>query len=308
MPERFRFLIDEGSLSEVALEGAERLSEAFESLVAIVQETREHGVGKHTSVWEAQLGGHRLYEWLFENARGIDREVATALQIALDRSPDWDAAWPPSGLPEEVEISGVAQKAISVSAAIRETRQGHAVGCLSCRASRSGRLPVLMDGLSTDVHFISLSGDVLAFFRDVPEIEDLDEDAYFANARYAFPRVRFVRDRTHFRHFEESYKSIRRRVTAHLSVINDHGRSVLDSAEPASAKQARFGSYGINASGESAQTRADKKAMKQREVSVGDRVIVCDWHTKLRPHIDRIYFNATSTTTVVVGAFRDHLD
>ena len=295
-------------MRHAADEGTIGLSEAFECLVATIQEVRAHSIGKYSLIWEENVGSRPLYEWLFHSDIGIDPEVAFALRLALDRTPDWDAAWDATGIPSEVSIDGVTQNAVSVSAAARETHEGRATGCLSCLRSRSGRFPVGGGAHVTDLHFIALPRDILAFFRDVPEVEALGEDAYFENAAFAFPNVHFTRERTHFGHFDERYETIRCKVTAHLAVLNDYARAILETPDPADAKQARFGSYGINASTESAQTKANRKAMRQREVSVAGLVVVCDWHTKLRPHIDRIYFNATASDRVVVGSFRDHLD
>jgi hypothetical protein len=207
-----------------------------------------------------------------------------------------------------VDIAGQPREAISVSAAARETCAGRATGCLSARPSHSGLLHVVTDQYVNHLHFIGEKGDVLKFFRDVPEVEDLDEDSYFQNAKFAFPNVIFARDQTRFGNFDESYKTIRSKVTLHLSVISDHARNILTAAEPAGIKETRFGSHGVEASGESAQTKADQRAIRQREVRVVGQSVLCDWHTKIRRHIDRIYFNATSLKLVVVGVFRDHLD
>lgn len=212
MPERFRFLVDEAALRQAAGRGAIELSEAFDGLVRLIQEVRAHRIGKLSDVWEEQLGQHCLCDWLFDRALGIDRDTATALQVALARTPDWDVAWDTAGLSKQVIVAGVEQEAFSASAAARETREGRATACLSVVPSRSGRLRVTSPEHSTELHFIALSNDevpVLAFFRDVPEVEKLDEDAYFDNAQFAFPNINFVRDRTRFGHFNEGYDTIR---------------------------------------------------------------------------------------------------
>lgn len=308
MPEQFRFLVDEGALRQAANGGTSGLTEAFECLAAIIEALRAHSIGKHSGVWEEEIGEHPLCNWLFDPALGVDRVAAKALQIALDRTPDWDAAWDTTELPTQASIGGVMQHALSVAAATRETQEARATGCLSALVSHSGRLPVVVAGRATDLHFIAVPRDALAFFREVPEVESLDEHAYFENAQHAFPSVHFVLERARFGQFEERYETIRAKVTAHLAVLNDHARAILETAEPAGAKEGRFGSHGIDASGESPLTRADGVAMRQREVNVAGRVVVCDWHTKIRRHIDRIYFNATSSDRVVVGIFHDHLD
>jgi hypothetical protein len=308
VPERFRFLVDEAALQPASGSGVDELSEAFERLATLIQDLRSHSIGKFSLIWEEQIGLHPLYKWLFEATLGIDREVATALQFALDRTPDWDSTLDTAGLQTSVSIAGKTQLAFSASAAERETHGGHATGCLSAHPLRRGPLSVAAGDRSTLVHFLYVPADNVAFFRDVPEVEGMDEEAYFENASLAFPQLHFVRDKTQFRHFEERYETIRSKVTAHLAVLNDFAAEILGSDEPADSKQKRFGALGIDASGESPQTKANAEAMKQRKVEVAGSVVVCDWHTKIQRNIDRIYFNATSRDKVVVGIFRDHLD
>lgn len=310
MPERFRFLVDETALREAASGGVGDACRAFEHLVAIVDGVRSHSVGKLSQIWEEQIGPYPLYEWLFNQELGMDRDTARACQVVLDRTPDWDAAWESCGLPVTVSLPNGALGGISVAAAARATQAGHATGCLSPLEPRSGGLPVAYEeGVVVTIHFIAaLPSDALRFFRSIPATESMDERAYFENARFAFPDLVFVRARTIFSNFDEAYDTIRDKVTEHLGVLNDHARRILGAAVTAQVKQAQFGALGIEASGENGNTRRHTSAMRQREVTVGDRTVACDWHTKLRRHVDRIYFNATSLDGVVVGVFHRHLD
>lgn len=306
--ERFRFLIDEAGLRLFTDSKPDELNSALERLVEIIQEVRAHPIGKLSSVWEEQIGQHPLYDWLFDHTLGIDRDVAGALQVALSRTPDWDTLWGTAGISVEVAIGATKEVAFSVAAAARETRARRATACLSPHLSRSGRLSVIAADGPTGVHFVCEPAHVRAFFRDVPETEDLDEDGYFENAPFAFPNLHFVRDRTRFNNFEERYETVRPRVTAHLAVLNDHAKAILCLPDGPAAKIGMFGSHGVEASGESPKTRHDQDAMNQRDVHVDGEVVVCNWHTKIRRHLDRIYFNATSHDRVIIGVFHRHLD
>ncbi len=309
MADAFRFLIDEVTLRDAASGGAEQASQAFADLVVTVESVRPHPVGKLSTIWEELVGPSRLYEWLFDPALGVDREVALAFQVVLGRTPDWDSAWDGPDLSLMPVLPDGAAAGASMAAAGHQNRAGHATACLSPEKGRSGVLALTYaDGSSVDVHFIANVSDVLAFFRSVPAIEGLDEEAYFENARFAFPGIIFVREGTHFGSFDEAYGTVREKVTRHLAVLNDHAREILGTADPASVKQARFGAHGIDASGESGNTKRHTAAMKQRDVVINGKTITCDWHTKIRRHIDRIYFNATSLDRVVVAVFNRHLD
>lgn len=308
MPERFRFLIDETSLTSASDATPVALNGVFDMLADHIESLRAHTVGKLSDIWNQTIGEHSLADWLFDPSLGLERVAATALSVALDRTPDWDKSWDSSELATAVMIDGVSQEAASVSAAVREMREKRATACISASPSRAGRLPVDDAEGSVDLHFTTSAFDALSFFRELPEIENFDEDAYFENARFAFPNLRFVRERTRFKYFDESYDTVRAKVTAHLAILNDEAQTILKTKDHADVKVGRFGSLGISASGESSQTKADKSAMRQREVTVDGSTVICDWHTKIRPHIDRIYFNGTSSDRVVVGVFRDHLD
>ncbi|MGH7297390.1 MAG: hypothetical protein ACRELB_20810 [Polyangiaceae bacterium] len=308
MPDPFRFLVDEAALRLSPSTTPSELGETLERLADLIEGLRAHRIGKFSMIWEEQLGPHALYEWLFNPLLGIDVVVASALRVALDRTPNWDEACDTAGFPTQVTIGGIPHDAFSVGAAARATCDRQATGCLSVLPSRHGRVYVIAGVWTPHLHFVAHPRDIFAFFREVPEVDNLDEEAYFQNARLAFPGLLFVRARTDFGAFDEAYLTIRAKVTEHLGVLNDHARAILGGDEPAAVKEGRFGALGVEASGENANTKANHAAMKQREVNVGDRAIVCDWHTKLRPHIDRIYFNATSYHQVVVGVFRDHLD
>ncbi len=48
--------------------------------------------------------------------------------------------------------------------------------------------------------------------------------------------------------------------------------------------------------------------MRQRKVLYEGREVNLTWHTKIRSHLDRIYFTATAGPYVIVGVFHKHLD
>ncbi|MQY29478.1 hypothetical protein [Nocardia aurantia] len=57
---------------------------------------------------------------------------------------------------------------------------------------------------------------------------------------------------------------------------------------------------------ESANTHANRAAMRRRTVRFGDRSIVCEWHAKLEPTRNRVHF-AIEEDRVYIGLFVDHL-
>ena len=266
----------------------------FEMLVDRLQICRRSGIAKSSRIWETSVAGKLVSEWIF--GAGLDRDTTKAMLIALERCPDWD-----------VNIDEALSLFDSKTYVAWNLTQGRALGCISPKFA--GTFGVNLEGLAIEVQYVGNEKDLLTFHRKIAEIENLDEEAYFRNAVFAFPELYFVRDRTKFNRFDEKYQTVRAIVTVHLSVLNDHAKRILSSGSPASTQIAEFGSSGVEVSGENGNTRANKAAMKQREVTVNNKRVVCDWHTKLRPHMDRIYFNATTEKGfVVVGIFHSHLD
>lgn len=49
--------------------------------------------------------------------------------------------------------------------------------------------------------------------------------------------------------------------------------------------------------------------MRARKVTVAGRDVVCEWHSKIYPHTDRIYFSIPQGEDgkIVVGSICDHL-
>jgi len=302
-----RFLIDESSLREPMGD----LDETFERALSRIRAGRAGGVGKLSLIWEEVIQGHTLAEWLFDKQLGVDPVVAQALRIALDRSVDWDEVLDTSHLPLDVKIDGVAKSAWSVGAAASFTQRGIAMGCVAL-AGPLGQKKIAPEGTKAnapvDLWFVGDDATALAFFREIPEVEDLDEDRFFANAKQAFPRVRFFRERTRFAAFDEEYRTIRRKVTRHLAVLNDHAADIFKRRPEPKDIQAELAARGVEASGESSNTKGDARAMRQRKIAFDGGQVTLDWHTKLRPHLDRIYFSATARPYVVVGVFHRHLD
>jgi hypothetical protein len=286
-----RFVVDELDFDAV---NSSEVIDLFEVLVERLQICRGSGISKSSRIWETNVAGQLISDWIF--GKELDRDTRQAISTALERCPNWD-----ENIDDELLLLD------SRTYVAWNLSHGRALGCISPRSA--GTFGVNLDGVCIDVQYVGDKKDLLTFHRRIAEIENLDEEAYFRNAAFAFPALFFVRDRTKFNRFDEKYQTVRAIVTVHLAVLDDHAKRILSNGNPASTQIAEFGSGGIEVSGENGNTRANKAAMKQREVEVNNKRVVCDWHTKLRPHMDRIYFNATAEKgCVVVGIFHSHLD
>lgn len=99
----------------------------------------------------------------------------------------------------------------------------------------------------------------------------------------------------------------------HLGALNDEFLTQYKLAAASgriSDVEAHFGSLGVGGvSMESVKTRRNAAAMRMRDVEFEDRVVRCEWHTKIKPNIDRIHFAFGDDLDgrLLIGIFVDHL-
>lgn len=102
-------------------------------------------------------------------------------------------------------------------------------------------------------------------------------------------------------------------VTRHLAILNDHFRRVFESHHKDLKKTAGELQSGhkVDLSGESANTKGNAAAWKERKISIQGTEIYCDLHLKLSPTANRIHFHpghpAIACGKVIVGIFHEHL-
>jgi len=101
---------------------------------------------------------------------------------------------------------------------------------------------------------------------------------------------------------EESVAS----VINHLAVLNDSAAELWKNQITPQGRQAAMGAQGVTASLEGPKTHKNIKAMNMRDFQFQQGKARCEWHTKLRPEINRIYF-AVVEERVLVGVIVDHL-
>lgn len=95
-------------------------------------------------------------------------------------------------------------------------------------------------------------------------------------------------------------------VVKHLSVLNDSAVDIWQTKTTRTDRQAAMGAVGVTCSPEGPRTHKSAKSMARRDFSFPGCKRRCEWHTKIRPGGDRIYF-AVQENAVYVGAIVDHL-
>ncbi|VXB60954.1 conserved hypothetical protein [Curtobacterium sp. 8I-2] len=91
-----------------------------------------------------------------------------------------------------------------------------------------------------------------------------------------------------------------------LAVLDVHAARIWRELDQPRDRQSALGSRGADAAPENGNTRGDSSAMKRRQFTFDGQVLRCEWHIRLQPHTDRIYFRVEGDK-VYVGDMTDHL-
>ena len=92
----------------------------------------------------------------------------------------------------------------------------------------------------------------------------------------------------------------------HLGVLNDYAARIWSTEPTTEGRQSALASLGVSASPESPQIHRNSAAMSRRRIAFESGIVTCEWHTKLRPNVNRIYFEIADEK-IRVGAIVDHL-
>jgi hypothetical protein len=314
-----RFCVDELSF-QLQQEHAERLPRLAEDFIALIQQCREMGsgdIGVWSRLYTAEvLPGITLADLLFEqdHQQLLDKEVRQALMLALERCVNWDELHEQPE-PPVIELEGLPVEAPTLAFAHACAAKRRAVAALGwCYSKPRGRQEVKRLGEPRPVHFVTCAPEMRAYLRDVPELEDMSPQQYMAHAPLAFPTICFAPGLANqFSKFARAYSAIRPDVTRHLAALEDRFQAILRKHKGETHKVAAefSATCRVDASPESPNTHKNKAAMEQRRVTIDGWRVLCEWHTKLEPHRDRIYFHPGSSDVangrLVVGIFHQHL-
>lgn len=92
----------------------------------------------------------------------------------------------------------------------------------------------------------------------------------------------------------------------HLVVLNDLAVDIWTTYSSNDKRQSMLSANGVNGSPESPNVHRDAKAMKRRGFDFDGEMLTCEWHTKLRPNVNRVYF-CVDGSAVFVGFIGRHL-
>ena len=299
------------------------LSNAVQRLLERLDVARERneGVVRHQDYFETDLGdGVLLYSVLFDRdcALKFDHDLADRLSLALDRIGDFDDS-NLSGY--DAEFCGTNQFTPGVAWAHASCSAKHEVAVLPLPLGGvpSGRVPVVVGGMTIKIAFVTEESEHLEFFRSVVDLENANEAEFKCLAPSAFPALDWADNVWRgLGDFDRPYIAVRSELVRYLGGLNDHGALCFHefrSEDPRILQSALSAQVGTETSDENGETKRNPDSRRDRtRLHRGDSKVFW-WHVKLQPHIDRIYFlyeppSADSSVPehgrIVVGLFKDH--
>ena len=254
--------------------------------------------------------GELIYD---EEKSPLEHDIRIRLMRIIGQCEHWDDSFDTVNVDFKVAGNRVASR--SLDYVFERIKNGHAMACICF--SEYGcileKCEVIRGDKIIQIYFLTNVGYVINFYRDIIEIENLNEIDYILHAQLAFPDLFFVEGiHRQFGNFMQGYTRARLKVTHHLSFLNDYFGSLCEQNNH--NMQIVFSeskSRGVPISIESKATRHNKSAMKEREVIINGKSIICEYHTKLNPRYDRIHFHQGAQDIadgkIIIGIFARHL-
>lgn len=322
------FVVDSSEWNAEKFASPSAFVEALTALVGRVQ----IALNRHEVVWigddlqsTAIMDGHDLWS-LTEAGLELPGELLQELGAWLGHARYYidEEVWPVGFESFNLCVDGEVVDCADVSWAHHCTLARRPVACLGLQ--RNGVFRTESATGETHVRWVRDEFDHVSFWRDVIASNDSDGQLQ-ALAQHAFPDLFFVENVWRgIRDFNGGYRAVSMKLRNALSVLNDHGAWVFITSppnlHPAELRrdegslptnqliQQRFSGLGLTVSPEAIEVRQDGNCRRAREVMVRGRVLYCEWHEKIEPHQNRIYFHppvAESDNKTVIGFLTHHL-
>ena len=234
----------------------------------------------------------------------------------------------PQGFPTYVDIAingGPTVPNRDVAWTHHSVRNGRAVACIGLW--RTGVFSTTSAVAPQSLHWVGDSRSVAEFWREGINIEGNTLVAFERLATRAYPKLHFVGNvLQHAGDFVGGYHSNAPNLKRHLAVLNDYGHWAFTSAPPAQDPteppgpagnqppdqlvQTRFARKQVEIAPEHANVKSNKTCREAREVTLGGKLLYCEWHCKLQSHQNRIHVHrpvSESNDKLVVAIFAQHL-
>lgn len=313
-----RFLLEEnGFLRAGVLQSFSLQIEVLCELISFLHESKQ-AVERHSQLEFCEvIVGMSLAEVMYSpELSPLSHDQRIQLMTAINRCTHWDDE--PNQVPSDFIVDKIKLVGLTLSCAFKRSLIPRAICCigLESKAFPEGWKDVrrVADGAVRPLCFLQRESQLPTMFRRMIIIEDCNPEDFIELCPLAFPHLYCPPVLTQqFAKFETPYSAARQLVVNHLSGLNDFFRTAMERhhGQPDQVAAELKSSAAIVISPESPNTHKNKIAMREREVFVDDKVLVCEWHTKLHPERDRIHFHPghpkVAGGRIVIGLFAHHL-
>ncbi len=328
-----RFCVESGSLFFEDVSSLNGAVERFNDLIASLLETDDQKVCCDSDIYEVMItDGVRFEQLLYqeeinEAPNSLERDNRIRLGLFIDRFAKWqDLGFESKG--ESFIHDGTSFQSKDIEFSIWHIQKARATALLLLNESRFSEGEHTFNANSGAIRIFCLTTERLLkkFYRTIYEVEHITRERFMEFIPLAFPRLRFKENiATELKLFSRSFEELRSDLIKHLSMLNDDfiECALRHNFTPAKITSELESSTGISTTPESPNTHKNKEAMSKRKVVEDDNRFYnapnrekrenehyCEWHTKLSPQVDRIYFkffNNTDLKFVLIGFFHEHL-
>ena len=315
-------VLDESSWSASASLTAQAIAamEALADLLDVAWARRET-VCRHSCFYDAPTGSTKqIVNVLFDNdaLRSVDRDLSERLYLAVDRADllkDEDAAsLDASVLGETIFAPGVAWAHLQTGA-----QQAAGLLPLATDRRRRGILPVVVDGTSRSLHFITCEEEHVDFFRSAATFPNIGNVEFKALAHSAFPALEWLDSSWDelWRYRDCFFDQRLPDLVQHLAVLNDEAATLFYKHPGGAGVAEQLRARGVKASSENGNARSYQPSIAARTRVYRGREEVFWWHTKIQWDKGRIHFLHVQNPAprrgdrpehghIVIGIFKDH--
>jgi hypothetical protein len=297
MPRDVLFIIDDRRIGVADADSINRDYQKFTAVLNKIALGKFPLEGSAEALWSARVfDGASLTDLLYGKHKNmLDRDLSLLLLQIMGRVSFTDLSGAESEKHAEERLKSGVAAALVVSPAHEEVRD--------------------VGQESFHLHFIGTEAGLAQFHRAVPVYANYTESELLEQLPHAFPSL-FFHEKLDIGKFDEKYPAIREKLLNALAYLNDRFRDALHEWGNQPGKIERDFKALCRGVGGISQETSDtmRRHGRQREVRVRETSVFCEWHVKLRPHIDRVHFayeekyRAAADGKIIVGIFTDHLD
>lgn len=295
--DRLNFYVDEANLATAAAsikDNAELLETIVETMESIIDCKEICRLYCFDEFYSLQVKGDDIAQLIFGNINdGNVRDLLVRLQIVLG----------------ETEATRVNNATSTGAVALQSQNAGGWISIDSPCANAWWN--------SNAMFWLASKSQTISALRNLFVFHCLPHPLLDKFAKFLFPNIYFYEQPSEIKNTSLDYATILSLYVQHLSYLNDHAYQDFANEVQPKVLIANAGSRGIVMSPESPQTHKNKDAMKERDISIGEISICCEWHTKLDNTRGRIHFypwqhkDATvqkiAGKRVIVGIIVEHL-